>query len=349
MKRKFNLMQTLTATIMALFLANCAGDLEEGRGDHIRSEGAGESTNDLNNSTKLNLVLDQIQFEGRVGSDFLFNEHPDIEIHILDAQAENLLACVGTLQKDALDNLGEDRITYANLNAVFVKNEDAVLTDATPVVVRLVVRNSVSYCPDGLQGPGELDAEGRRLTPDTILSHIDMRFGDLMHGQVVFPRVANARFRPDNNDPINLPITAPLADRPLTVDQITLTTFDLSPGESSLAELAVLVYATGEDTPVGCAELFDVDYSGITYGTMGYTLTDADNHELYAERLDSRLTYKLKLVELDNGGCEDVTGENSADVGIAFLGSTGEIRVDDLVGIRHNLSGNRGSVALTTE
>lgn len=332
-------------TVLILTLITLAHCGSISRGDELGGPGTvNRSTNDLRNPGQSNLVLDQIQFDGHVGIEDLWNTHPRLEIHIMDEAEENLLACVGSRQKRILSVMGEAYITYGDLNAIFLEDNEAHLRSDTRVVLRLIEKYDGNSCPDGYVG----EAHAEDDHPDRILSSLSLEYGEVTAGTVEFPGYATAYFRTSDEDPRVVERTPPVNGRGIEIDRLRLNNGSIDSGEYSDPEVAFLLYVAGSDTPRACSELFDVDEGGFLYGTLRYRLEESDDTDLFMDELDDQETYRFKLVEVDNGGCQDILEENSVGVSLTVLAASQDIQLDQFLDDVIEFNNDYGYFSLTT-
>jgi len=312
------------------------------RGDEIDIQGSvAASTNNLVSPQPLDLFLDQIKFSGHLGSDALFNSHRLFEIHLMNEDESLLLACVGHNQRASLAKMGEAYITYGEIKAQFIADQNTNLESNTPVVVRFIEKHQGESCPSGYLGNSQ---EGHS---DLVLDQIETTYGQLTNQKLIFEGVATVGFV--KGDQASWPIekTPLVANGALSVDQLKIQ--DVNFGEASSPELALMLYEKNNPLAIGCTDLWDVDSDAVIYGTLRYDFTDADDTDIRLNDLDADQQYVLKLVELDNGNCIDLLDESTQNgVGVTVLESTDDVEFDQLVDSEIELGNDTDYIRLIT-
>ncbi len=345
---KGNLMsRTLNHLSVFLLLTSLIQCTSLARGDQVQATGeVASSTNNLFQPTKIDLYLDQIKFDGHLGSDTIVNTHPDFEIHIMDQAETKLLACVSSIQKTSLGSMGEDFITYAHIEAPFVASIDAPFAADTPVTLRFIEKHTNSSCPLGYDG-GNPNIQNDS-NADRVLAKEHIKFGELTTQKIIFENTATTAFKTAAQDFWAVEETPTEVNGILSADQILLNDA-VDFGEFTSPELALLIYEVGQDHPEACADLWDVDADDVLYGTMRYDFLDSEDRDVRLSALNPAKSFVLKLVELDEADCLHLLkNEDGIGIGVAVLDVTDDIPHADLTNGPFEFKNNTGDVLLVT-
>ena len=314
----------LMAIIFAAALCSCQ---TSARGTDLDVGETDDNTNDLTSPSSINLYLDQISFAGNIDPINDSDSHPQLEIHIMNEAGDSLLACTGDDQSGAMNSMGEDIITYGEIDAQFVAGSAASFASDTAITVRLINKGDHADCPSGYNSD-IVDEHGHTTDPDLVLATVETTYGTLTSDGIEFTDVATSYFRDSTMEPREIAISENESGGLLTVDQFYLDDEDIDDAEYSQPELALFLAEYGSFDLVACADLQEVDIGSVIHGTLSYGFVDSSDSPVQLADIDSTKAYWFLLVEQDDERCPNAS---SIQGGNSILKETVSMTIDEFL------------------
>lgn len=264
-------------------------------------------------------------------------EASNIEVHIIDPENDQMIACIGGHQKNTLHAM-QAHVWYSQLNTAMIQEDNYTLETTKELIVRLVNMRSETLL--GASWLGNTRNCPSISSNNLLVDETKITYEDLFNKTIEIGTSATISFKKQADEPL---IVEPNLNEPggfIRLDQITITATSPNPAnEESFGYSSLLFIDDDTDSTLSCIDLLVLQGIDLTISDIGYALEDLSDRGYTKSQLNTDTLYRIEIVdERSQGSC------NALPENYHIIATTESFLLDEMIDQELPFIGDLGSV-----